>query len=257
MFWLGAPLSRVERLSLTSFVAHGHPVHLYSYGDVEGVPPGVTRMEAAQILPQDRIFRHERTGSVALFADWFRYRLLYERGGIWADADIVCLRPLDYRTPLVFGLQRPGHVANCVLGLPAGHEVAKWMADSCERPNRVLPYDDWGTRLRKWQRRTLLGDRRERIRWGEYGPKGLTRALRHFGLTDQALPPWHFNPVSFPQWRRLFSAGGDAVLQHPETRAVHLYNNAFREWPGFDKNSRFPEDSPFEILCRKYLPDGA
>ena len=46
MFWHGAPLSRVERLCLASFVANGHPVHLYVYDEPAGVPAGVRLRDA-------------------------------------------------------------------------------------------------------------------------------------------------------------------------------------------------------------------
>src|SRR5689334_11188531 len=123
MFWHGAPLSRMEQLSMVSFLWHGHPVDLYVYEEPVSVPAGVRLMDAHQILSADLIFRHRRTGSLAAFADWFRYQLLLERGGIWADADVVCLRPLAFRDPVVFGWA-DDYLNNAVLGLPAGHDLA-------------------------------------------------------------------------------------------------------------------------------------
>ena len=82
MFWHGSPLTRVETLCLSSFVYHGHSVNLHVYGDVGEVPAGVNLVDASETLSEELIFVHKRTGSLALFADWFRYRLLHERGGI-------------------------------------------------------------------------------------------------------------------------------------------------------------------------------
>src|SRR5690349_11836405 len=139
MFWHGPPLSRIERLSMTSFVHHGHDVHLYVYDEPEGVPAGVRIRDAAEILPRSAVFRHKRTQSLAPFADWFRYRLLFDRGGIWADVDMVCLRPFDYASPVVFGLQNDTLINNAVLGLPAGDRMAQWLVACCEHPNRMRP----------------------------------------------------------------------------------------------------------------------
>lgn len=50
--WIGGGLGTIERLSLRSFVAHGHPLALYSYGEVTGVPAGVERRDAADVLPR-------------------------------------------------------------------------------------------------------------------------------------------------------------------------------------------------------------
>src|SRR5262249_6951691 len=85
--WIGPRLSALERLSLTSFLHHGHDVHLYTYESVEGVPDGVRSFDAREILSEDRIFRHGRgagrdvVGSLGAFSDLFRFKLLRERGG--------------------------------------------------------------------------------------------------------------------------------------------------------------------------------
>jgi hypothetical protein len=209
--------------------------------------------DASQILPRNTLFRHKRTQSLAAFADWFRYRLLYERGGIWVDADMVCLRPFDYENEEVYAWQDEKYINNAVLGLPAGHSLAAWLATCCENPNQMLPYDDFSVRFRKLRRRVLGGDRRDNVRWGENGPKGLTQAARHFGYAEKALPSWHFYPVSPLNFRRLFQSGAGRPLEFQSSRAVHLWNHLLEERAGFDKNGRFPLDSPFELLCARYL----
>jgi hypothetical protein len=254
MFWHGAPLSRMERLALTSFVQNGHPVDLYVFEEPAGVPAGVRLMDAEQILPRSALFRHRRTQSLALFADWFRYRLLFERGGIWADADVICLKPFEYAKPEVFAWQDDHYINNAVLGLSVGDPLASWLASCCEHPNRLLPYDDVGRRIRKLRRRILRGNRRSDVHWGETGPEGLTRAARHLGYADLALPSWHFYPVSADNFRMLFespSAGRKVVFNG--SRAVHLWNHMLEVKEHKDKNARFPADSPFEELCARYL----
>jgi hypothetical protein len=253
MFWHGSPLSRVERLCIASFRENGHPVDLYVYDDVGVVPDGVRLMDAGEILPHTLLFRHRRSQSVGLFADWFRYRLLHERGGIWADADVVCLKPFEYTGEEIYAWSDERYINNAVLGLPAGHELARWLDACCENPNRPLPYDDLRIRLRKWRRRTLEGDRRDRVRWGENGPKALTLAARHLGYHRKALPSWHFYPVPAERRNLLFQSGG---FEFNGSRAVHLWNHLLVEQPRFNKNARFPEDSPFEQLCRRYLRSG-
>jgi hypothetical protein len=254
MFWHGAPLSRIERLCMASFLAHGHPVHLYVYEAPAAPPAGVRLRAAEEILPRALLFTHRRTGSPGSFSDWFRYQLLKERGGIWADADVVCLAPLQYAQDEIFGWQDAHAINNAVLGLPAGHELAVWLAAACEDPNRMLPYDNLSIRLRKLRRRYFGGNRRAGVRWGEYGPKGLTQAARHLGYIDKAQPVAHFYPIRCEDWRVMFSSGADTRLPWAaESRAVHLWQQMVHSVPGFDKNRRFPADSPFEELCRRYL----
>jgi hypothetical protein len=258
MFWHGSPLSRIERLSIASFLQNGHPVDLYVYDEIGSVPQGVRLRDAAEILPRKLVFRHRKTNSLGMFADWFRYRLLHERGGLWSDADMVCLRPFDYPRAEIFAWQDEQFINNAVLGLPAGDPLASWMADACERPNRWLPYDEWSFRLRKLKRRVLRANRRDRVRWGESGPMGLTRAAKHFGYADRALPSWHFYPVSYQKFGTLFeSLPPGTSMDFGESRGVHLWNNllVLRGYPA--KDSLFPPDSPFEQLCRRYLTEQA
>lgn len=254
MFWHGPRLSRMERLSISSFLAQGHGVDLYVYEAPDGIPAGTRVRDAAEIIPREHLFHHRRTGSVGTFADWFRYKLLAERGGLWVDTDIVCLRPFDYPEPEIFGWQDGSLINNAVLGLPAGHELARWLVRACENPNDALPYDAIDIRLRKWRRRHLQGNRRDRVRWGEFGPKGLTAAVEHLGLRPRALPPEHFYPVRCEDWQSLFTSSVSTAWPD-EARAVHLWNNMTAQAPGFDKDARFPADSPFERLCARYLPE--
>jgi Alpha 1,4-glycosyltransferase conserved region/Glycosyltransferase sugar-binding region containing DXD motif len=254
MFWHGAPLTRIERLCMASFLAQGHPLHLYVYEVPVALPAGVQVMRAEEILPRTALFRHPRTGSLGPFSDWFRYRLLAQRGGIWADADVVCLAPLVYPQAEIFAWQDTRFINNAVLGLPADHELAVWLAACCENPNRILPYDAPGVRVRKWRRRYFGGNRREAVRWGEYGPKGLTQAARHMGYLDRAQPRTHFYPVRCENWRALFdSAAASGPPWTADSRAVHLWQEMMQRTPGFDKDGRFPADSPFEELCRRFL----
>lgn len=253
MFWYGAPLSRLERLGIASFLANGHPVDLYAYDDIGAVPSGTRLRDATDVLPRESLFHHRRTGSVGLFSDWFRYRLLHRAGGIWADCDVVCLKPLDYPRDAIYAWENEQYLNNAVLGLPAGDPLAAWLAGCCENPNRILPYDSLSLRLRKWRRRFLQGDRRDRVRWGEYGPKGLTHAVRYFGREAPALPASHFYPVPFNEWHSLYESAPQAPAWMTESHAVHFANNQMRLREGFDKNGRFPEDSPFERLWRQYV----
>ena len=254
MFWHGPALSRLERLCIASFLAHGHPVRLHVYEEPAGIPAGVHVIDANRILPQRFLFHHADSGSVGTFADWFRYQLLYEQGGIWADTDVVCLKPLNYAQRVLFARQDELIINNAVLALPAGHELAAWMVACCREPNRMLPYDSRRTRRRKLQRRLLQGNRRGNVAWGEYGPVGFTQAARHLGYEDRALPYWHFYPVHYLNWRTVFDG---SLRDNPgiiaASTTLHLWNEMTRRAHDFDVNATLPGDSLFEQLCARYL----
>ncbi|HLP19110.1 MAG TPA: glycosyltransferase [Chitinophagales bacterium] len=123
--WIGSRLSKIEMLTLQSFVDNGHVFHLWTYGPIENeLPEGVIMEDANEILPSDKIFRYKHVnkyghgkGSVSGFSDIFRYKLLYEKGGWWIDMDVTCLKPLNVTTPYFFrqhhDLDLVGNVMKC------------------------------------------------------------------------------------------------------------------------------------------------
>lgn len=228
--WIGSELSTMERLSISSFLSHGHPYHLYVYEDVGAVPAGAAIEDAAAILPASEIFRYRSGGSYAGFANSFRYKLLLERGGWWADLDVVCVRPFDFDQEHVFASELDGDrrvVTNAVIKAPAASEV---MASA------------WRT-CRKKDPRKLV--------WGETGPRLLTAAVRELALEDRVQPHTTFCPLSFPSWRRAIETGVEWTFDDA-TRAVHLWHERWRT-SDLDKDAPYPADCLYERLKRRYL----
>ena len=95
--WIGPRLSRFEYNSIKSYLKCGYEYHLYTYDHVENIPPGVIIKDGNEILDRKHIFHYE--GSIAPFSDLFRYKLLYLRGGIWTDCDIICVHPMPLNDP--------------------------------------------------------------------------------------------------------------------------------------------------------------
>lgn len=228
--WIGAELSVMEQLSLASFLANGHEYHLYVYDDVENVPAGITLRDGNEILPAASIFQYQQRQSYAGFANFFRYKLLLERGGWWADSDMVCLKPFDFSEPFVFSseISKGLEVINCgVFKVPAGSELMAYAWGVCQTKNP------------------------ERLVWGETGPRLTGEAVRKFELEKYTQPHYVFCPLGFWRWRDLLEPGRETAL-HPDTRAIHLWNEKWRE-AGQDKNAAYPENCFYEQLKRKYL----
>ena len=134
--WLGNRLGLIEQLSIRSFLAHGHPYHLYTYEDVADVPAGTKIMDGNEILPSSELYRGQHRGW-APFSDWFRWELLLRRGGYWMDLDMVCLKPLDFAEPLVLGWQGrrgKGVVCGAAVKAPPGHPLAQALVEYCRKP---------------------------------------------------------------------------------------------------------------------------
>lgn len=128
--WIGKQLSRIELLTMESFHRQGHEFHLWAYDEIETpLPAHVLLHDATEIIPRHRVFSYRRQhkwgqgkGSYAGFSDIFRYKLLHEKGGWWADMDVACLRPLDFAEEYVFRnhdqLAMVGNLMKCPKGSP-------------------------------------------------------------------------------------------------------------------------------------------
>ena len=227
--WVEGPLTAMEQLSVRSFLAHGHPYHLYSYDAVSNVPAGAELLPAAEVLPASAVFRYsaQSGGSFAAFSNLFRYRLLHQRGGWWADTDVVCLRPFEFAAERVFASERRqegGEVCTtCVLKVPAGDEVC---GDCCER---------------------ALRDERRATVWGATGPALLGQVVRERALGDWVLPPDVFCPVD---WWRAEDVHG-AVDLPGTAHAVHLWHEMWR-WHEWRKDPCYPPGALYQQLHARY-----
>ena len=222
--WVGRQLSAMERLSIASFLHHGHDYHLFTYDEVVGLPDGAVREDARAILPESSIFQYREFASYAGFSNFFRYRLLLEHGGWWVDTDVVCLRPFDWDDPYVFaseptpdGREVP---ASCAIKAPAGSEAMAAAWDTCRSRD---PKD---------------------LRWGETGPRLVGRIIDRFGLGHFRQPATTFCPVAYHDWRRLIDPA-DSCRFDASTRAVHLWHEMWRREDA-DKDQDYPPGCLYE-----------
>src|ERR1700686_2510005 len=130
-FWHG-PLDALRLICLRSQVAAGHKVTVYSFDPLAGLPAGVGNAEAEAILPHafaERLRPPEPDGSwrdwtTLQFSDFFRMRLMADGAGLWLDADVLLLRPVEIDpTKPYFAWERPRQLGNSVLYLPAGDPI--------------------------------------------------------------------------------------------------------------------------------------
>jgi mannosyltransferase OCH1-like enzyme len=229
--WIGAELSVMERLSLASFLAHGHEYHLYVYEDTKLVPEGTRIKDGNDILPSSMIFQYREFKSYAGFSNFFRYKLLMERGGWWVDTDMVCLQPFEYPADYVFASE-----------VSDGNEVASSAVIKAPANSEAMAY--------AWQ--TCQSKDVKNLAWGETGPRLVDEAVRLFSLQEFRQPARAFCPLSYSDWNRVLQP--DGVQSFAEnTYALHLWNEMWRR-AALDKNQEFHPACLYERLKRKYLP---
>ena len=228
--WIGSRLSVMERLSICSYLEHGHPFHLYTYEDVQNIPAGAVVRDGREILPADGIFCYQRgfgKGSVSAFSNCFRYKLLLERGGWWSDLDSVCLRPLDFDGQHVVGYERHPdgelRVASGLMKAPADSPLMEFC---------------WNT---SWQ------VDRSTVRWGQIGPALLNQALRESKVSVQTVEPTVFYPIHYWQVWELVTPGEIPA----GSSAIHLWNSQWRS-NGLNPDAVFRPDCVYEQLKQRF-----
>jgi glycosyl transferase-like sugar-binding protein len=244
--WIGNHLSDMERLSIESFLYHKHDFHLYTYGPVQNVPPGTRVLDANEILSRDKVERFKYTGnpSYSAFSNVFRYKLLLEKGGIWVDLDVICLRKFDIGSDYLFPM--------------VNHQLM------LGRDNLDFDIDAWfikvptNSELMKFCYETACQYEGHEMSWGTIGPALLRDAVCRFGLQRFA-SHWDFFPINWSHYREFVSGSILAtVIWHLFCRkalVIHLYHEVWRQ-NGLDKNGTFDRNSIYERLKARYLRTG-
>jgi 4-hydroxybenzoate polyprenyltransferase len=131
--WIGQYLSKIELLTISSFIDAGHEFYLWVYNPIlTELPKGVMVKDANEIIPAANIFRYKYAnqyghgkGSVSGFSDVFRYKLLYDKGGWWVDMDVTCLKPLNIGDEYFFRKHHDLALVGNVMKCPVGSELMK------------------------------------------------------------------------------------------------------------------------------------
>jgi mannosyltransferase OCH1-like enzyme len=217
----------MEQLSITSFLQNGHEYHLYTYGALANVPAGTVIRDANEILPETAIFEYKNRRSYAGFADVFRFKLLLERGGWWADSDMVCLRPFDFPEEYVFSSE-----------MNTGQEMTNVGVIKAPKGSEAI-----GHASRVCQTKTP-----DNITWGEIGPRLMSEVVKKYRLDKYQKPYYIFCPIS--DWQKLLQPYVAAV--HPQAYAIHLWNEGWR-LANQDKDGCYHRNCIYEQLKRMYL----
>ena len=230
-FWHG-PLDRLRQTCLRSQVAAGHKVTVYSFGPVAGLPEGVAHADAEAILPHafsERLRPPQPDGSwrdwtTLQFSDFFRMRLMAERAGLWLDADVLLLRPveIDPAKPY-FAWERTRQLGNSVLYLPPDDPIVKAFAALMEQKELTPDWLSLRHRL-TFALRRMRGDsdRLSDIRVAIFGPAALTALANRYGSARTALPKASFYAVHADPTRFFEPSDFAALIADPGIIGLHI-----------------------------------
>ena len=209
----------------------GHKVTVYSFDPLAQLPDGVGNAEAEAILPHAFAERLRPTGPDGVWRDWttlqfsdfFRMRLMARHAGLWLDADVLLLKPIeiDPAKPY-FAWERPRQLGNSVLYLPSDDPIVAAFT-SLMQQDELTP--DWLALRHRltFALRKLRGSHRlSDIRVAIFGPAALTALARRAGELQHALPKKSFYAVHAEP--KLFFEPSDfsALLKDPEIMGFHV-----------------------------------
>ena len=233
--WIGSELTKIQQLSIQSFLDNGHDYHLYTYGPVKHVPPGAIIEEASKVLPWAR---RQDFQNDANFSDLFRTTVTWLRGGWYCDTDIVCLKPFDFEEPRVFvseyqfgngnPLKTEPLVNGCILKIPIGDPMT-------------------GEILRRIKELDTL-----HCGWIDVGPTQYRWGVNRFTYRGSIQHPDVFDSL-WPDHHDKFVFGKTGDWKPAEhAYAIHLRTSYWSPQNKLDPNGTYPPESEFECLKRKH-----
>jgi len=231
--WIGNKVSILEKLCIKSFLDNGHEFHLYVYdGEIENCPEGTIFKDANEIIPKESVYK-DIVNSYTSFANWFRYKLLYERGGWWVDMDVVCLKKFDFRddycftTEVIFDYGPPMTITNnAIIKAPKKADFLSNMLALMEQKDLIT------------------------ASWGKFGSRFLERVLKHYDSKAYIQPTHVFCPINWHQISLFFKENVDMTFD--DSYAIHLWNNIWSKH-SINKNATFHPNSIIEKLKAQYL----
>lgn len=248
LFWAYGKLSKLETLSITSFVKQGYEVNLWTYGDMPNAPKGSIVKDAREILDEKYVFLNQR-GSYAGFSDLFRYAVLSSIGGLYSDTDVIALKPAsELPTEPFLVTERAGQKKNLKNFIRRLLKLEK--QDRINGNIIYNPHPVEGDLIDLAYAYSLRFPKSD-VKWSEIGPSLLTAIVNihsNHGFVIQG--PDFSNPISY-------SFCPDKLLtpniKMPSTSFfLHCYNEKWRR-AGKDKNDEYPVNSILNNLEKLYL----
>lgn len=215
-FWHGVALSPYEWACISSFCRHGFDVRVWSFIPFT-LPAGAVACDAASILSKAGLhdYTYENVkGSLAAFADLFRYELLSRQPGWWFDTDVICLqdqgRFAEFAQPLVAGLETDQTINIAVLKAN-NVSVMRGLRDEAN---------------------ALATERSRVMKWGELGPKLLTSFMERRGLSADAVAKECFYPIHWSAADLVLDPArrDEAAARCDGAHAYHIWNEMLRLW---------------------------
>lgn len=241
--WIGPSLSKIEQLSIKSFLNKGYDYNLYTYEKVENIPDGVTIKDANEILPKSEVFAYKNK-SFSAVSNIFRFKLLYKKNAIWVDLDIICTKFYDFNKDKYLFVSEPDKnyeedkLGSCIIKMPKNDIICFDAIEKCKREKEKV----------------LKGE----IVWG-IGPRAVKYIVEKYAL-QKYVKPWrfsascankHFESLINPEFNEKGEYFNKVEDIPQENYFIHLWHEFLRK-NEVDKNN-LPKNSFISQLEKSIL----
>jgi hypothetical protein len=230
--WIGKELSTINILSINSFLYNSFKYNLYVYEDIENIPSDVNVLDGNEIVNESEIFVYKRgfnKGSPSAFSNLFRYELLFQKGGLWVDTDIVYLKNFNLDERFVFASE---------IDYEGNLKVATGLMYSKDKKEQLFKELIDEVNLRD----------KDDLNHGDIGPILFDWKVKEFDLMEYVKKPEIF---SYPNWSDIYKIV-DGTSIHEESVCIHLWASRWQN-DGMDPYKEYDKNCIYEILKEKYL----
>lgn len=225
--WVGNPMTKIQEVSLSSFIYHGHELILYVYDMDMRVPDGVQKAFAGDIMDESEMFLVQNT--YAAFSDLFRYRMIKKTGLAWVDADTICLSPNWDDLGDTYACLENETVVGGVLSLPQNSKALDFLIKESTQFDKT------------------------KIKWTNVGPELVDKAFRTYKLMNYVHPMETFCGIHWSQWQNLWKPEKFKEIRRLErsSKSLSVYHSMTTRG-GIDKNV-LPKGSAMEYFYKKFV----
>lgn len=227
--WVGNSITKIQEVSIRSFLYYGHDLTIFVYDDNLIFPDGVKKVDARSIIKEKDIFVVD--GSYAGFSDLFRYQMIQNTDLAWTDLDNICLSDKWDFDNIIAGFEDDNgvkQVVGAVLYLKPDSEILKYLIDKSSSFDKT------------------------KIVWAEIGPKLVHEAFNIFNLIDHVQDTNTFYPIKYTEWDLLWkpSTKKIALEKVSQSKCISIYHHMVKR-AGIDRN-KFPQGSAIEYFYNKF-----
>ncbi|MBZ7952521.1 hypothetical protein H2258_04050 [Campylobacter sp. RM9939] len=227
----------MELLSIKSFLDNNYKFILYTYNlddkifnQLDKIFNDFELKDANEIIPFDEYFNDDRGAGVAAFSDYFRYKMLYARGGVWVDLDMICLYHINLDQEYIFSQEidedeNHPRITTSFLKFPKNCDFGKILINEAEK----------------------IINHKKQIPWGVIGPSFLAEWVKKNQLKKYA---WDYKKTCQIPWLKAKDFIEKNDVLDTNQPFIHLFSEM---WNTYEMNKNcFYKNGIYAYLLKKY-----